>query len=627
MEAGRSLKRGSQLALQGLGRLAELADERHRAEYSKTLMEAEKEAGRRYDEEVRNKVGFDAAGSAQRAQQIYAEVGAKYRPQLAERYQEQFDVAWGRHSNGQFRAATDFEFRNLRQANITSETAIMEAARDRIASSMDPEVQGQAAEEMEEAYTRRYRLLNGGRAITPKSLEAFDKDVNDGDGVLTVNGKKLTIVESEEEAGEGKITRSRIKEIRSAMELQAKAYEKGLTDQYDIAHARVMEGLMKEERFEEAQDYMWYLETGEFPCSAKTLSTLKSAMARHEKAQRVHTEAEKCLVDADAAVSDPGAAMYGGPEWELAAVSNASKLTDPKAKRLALSMIDQKRREQNARLMADTASFIKSRLQTTDASGKPVKLPLHQQQKAIESLPDGPLKNLLTKMHAGWVRAEDTRLNNDPAYQMEAAQKLSAITEAVANGQGTIDGRTYVLKDNEDIAAFIMAHGLTGKYRSKAMAIVQDVRNAVKASEVEEHFVKAVGREITGRDRKTWIPLLQSLLEERRGGDPLGNGGRSKWIKENLNELLKLELDRETGWYRMDDTSDLGSHIADNPDAELGSFYFTPEQFNSYLGFVHPRTRAKLGSDEAANREMWQSRGRNTYGKNYHLGAKKPKGN
>ena len=193
-EAGKAISGAGKMALKGLGVMAELADERYRAEYSKALMEAEAEAGRRFDEEVKQRVGFDAVGAAQRAQQIYAKVGAKYRPSIAERYRDKFDLAWGKHSNGQFRVATDFEFRNVRNANLDAETAIMTGARDRAAAAMDPEAQIEAWDEMTEAYNRRFKIING-RLITPESLQKFDADVNDGNNVVTIGGKKLTIVD------------------------------------------------------------------------------------------------------------------------------------------------------------------------------------------------------------------------------------------------------------------------------------------------------------------------------------------------------------------------------------------------------------------------------------------------
>jgi hypothetical protein len=157
---GESVQGLGDAALDILDKVSGWEDEKQRASFLKNYAAAEAEAEQRYMEEIQNSPGFGAEGATQRAQQIYAEVGAKYRAQIGGRYPEKFDVQWARLSAGQSRRAFAFEQRNLKNASIATDQALIERAINGVASSMDPAVQMGYFSDMQESYDRLYLAQN-----------------------------------------------------------------------------------------------------------------------------------------------------------------------------------------------------------------------------------------------------------------------------------------------------------------------------------------------------------------------------------------------------------------------------------------------------------------------------------
>lgn len=591
-EAGKAISGAGKMALKGLGVMAELADERYRAEYSKALMEAEAEAGRRFDEEVKKRVGFDAVGAAQRAQQIYAEVGAKYRPSIAERYQDKFDLAWGKHSNGQFRVATDFEFRNVRQANLDAETAIMTGARDRAAAAMDPEAQIEAWDEMTEAYNRRFKIING-RLITPESLQKFDADVNDGNNVVTIGGKKLTIVDDGNEAKEGTISRSRIKEIRAAMETQAKAYEKGLTDQYDLSHASIIDGLLKADRIEEAREHLEELKQRTVPASDKAISKFEEAISRHEEVRLIKTSAGKYVADAVAAGAEvEGDGSYGGPEQDYAFAKAIAKEKNPRIVARARQMYELTKRKQAAKLQIDTIDFIKQNLQPEGPDGKRAWLPMPEQKAKIDALADGPLKDELMSM---WQKREANarkfeRLQTDRlkgtltpesiAFEMAQQAALLNLMDAIDAGEvRTQKGEVRPLDTPDKMVGYAASLGLQGEFEKKARDYILDAAGSVSPREVRELLPEYLGRSLTKFDNDNWVPKITWLLNLRKGNAPLGKGpDRIKWLKDNMTEVLASSISNRNSF--VDTSGAIKGYINDGED-EFSDYYFSKNQLKA----------------------------------------------
>ena len=572
-EAGRAVSGMGKMAAKGLDFMADLADERHRASYAKALAEAEAEAGKRFAEEVKQRVGFDAQGAAQLTQQIYSEVGAKYRSQVAERYQDQFDVNWTRHSGGQFRNATDFEFRNVRQATITATRQRMESARDR-----------QDWEEMESAYDEQYRLINGGKAITGKSLEAFDRDIAEGKGVLTPDGKRLRVTEKDE--GEGTISKERVAKVRASLETRVEAYNKGLTDLYDVSHARAVDAYLSQEDVLGAREYLMSIKEAGIPVSEKTYSSMEKVVARHEEVHHVKVSADKYVADAVAAGSNTvDSGKYGGPEQDYEFAKAISKEKNPHIVARARQIYELERRKQAALLQMDTIAFIKESMQGKDEKGNPVKLELSKQKENIDKLPDGPLKRAVTKIYESNVKEFERSLDDSPIYVAGADKRLNEFSKELTRGFYLDEqGRECSLKTPDQKSARVLMLNFTPKYRKLANGMIADSDNAVSDSEVENLFSKTVGRDATPADRETWIPLFQRFLEERRGGRPFASKSeRNTWLKTEFSDVVKLEVEKTRNlWFDRNGT--LGEFAKENdlPADEFYKLYFTDKQFEAY---------------------------------------------
>ena len=583
MATGRQISQGSKLALKGLDMMADLADERHRASYAKAMMEAEAEAGQRFAEE-KKRVGFDAEGSAQRVQQIYAEVGAKYRSQVAPRYQDQFDTNWTRHSGGQFRSAVDFEFRNVRSATVTANQKRIEGARDR-----------QDWEEMESAYEENYRLTQG-RVINNKSLEAFDRDVADGDGVLTVNGKRLRITEKDE--GEGTISKARIAKVREAMEAQASAYNKGLTDLYDVSHAEAVDTYLNNEDIIGAREYLTSIREAGIPVSDKVFSTMEKAVRRHEEVQEVKTKSEKIVTGVTAAAENP---RYNTPDQDAAFFAAVEKAPD-KVKRAAFQKWREIKAARDANFQLDLYNFSKEKLQTVDKDGKPVALSLSEQEKKIDELEDSPLKEELKKIHKRKVTAFENEMNAKPEYITYCDEALSQFSRDLGRGYAVVDGRRVALGKPAEQEMHLRSLGLTKKYQIKASEYMKDSKNMVSAAEVEDVLKKVFKGDdkLTTDDIRKYVPFIQRVVEDRRGTLPLGGkADRSKWIKEQVEDVLTLGFE-EAGGMIYDTNYELKGAIEAKIDPD--KLYLDEDNFKKFRDKQN-RVWDLRGANTAARRD------------------------
>lgn len=592
MELGRSVQQLGNTALKGLDMVAGWTDEKHRANYIKSYAEAEAEAERRYLEEVENQPGFNAEGASQRAQQIYAEVGAKYRPQIGGRYQEQFDAAWTRLSGSQNRRAFAFEQRNLRSASIETDKAIIGRAVEGVATSMDPEIQGSYFSEIKESYDRLYLTQNGGKRLPGETLKEFDADVEKG-FLKTRSGKNLRITEGEE--GEGTISKKRVAELRTRWENRDKVYKQGLEKLYDQAHANVIDRLLKDDRVQEAEEYL--LRIGDdAPVSSKTMTLLTKAVETKTEVLEAKSEAEKLITGTTAEAANP---RYNSVEQDAAFAERFKDLPD-KAKPFAMQKWRELSRERDANLQLDLYNFSKDNLQTTDQNGKPVALPLSKQEEKIKAVTDPTLKEELLKIHKKKVIAQENEYNASPEYIVYADGALSQFSRDLARGYAEVDGKKMPLETKEQQMLHVRSLGLTSKYQKKATEYIKDSANMVSADEVENVLKKAFsGAELDEDAIAKYVPFIQRVVEDRRGTLPLGGKtDRAKWIKEQVEDVLTIELEkrREFIW-----DENLSVKTAITANADPAKLYFDEDNFEK---FREKQNRAwKLRGADTTRRE------------------------
>jgi hypothetical protein len=575
MEAGRAVQQLGGLALKGLDMAAGWADEKHRANYVKAFAEAENEAAERYMKEVENSPGFSAEGAAERARQIYAEVGAKYRPQIGGRYQEQFDAAWTRRSGSEYRRAFAFEQRNLKSASIGTSQAIIGKAVDGVAASMDPEVQQGYFDEIRENYHRLYQIENGGKRAPGEVLAEFDADVEKGT-LKTRSGKALRITEKDE--GEGTISKEKVKALRTRWEDQDKKYKAGLEKLYDQAHANVIDRLLKVDRVAEAEEYL--LRIGDDnPVSEKTMKLLTKAVEAKATVLADRSEAEGAVTSIVAEAENP---RYNSADQDAAFLKRANGLSD-NAKRLALRKWSELKQERVANLQADIYDFSLKNLQTTDQNGKPVALPLSKQEEQIKAITDPTLKEALLKIHRKKLTAWENEMNAKPEYILYADEALSQFTRDLGRGYAVEGGEKISLKTKEEQMSRIRALGFTTKYQEKAVAYMRDSANMVSAAEVETVLDKVFsGANVSEEDIAKYVPFIQRVVEDRRGALPLGGkADRAKWIKEQVEDALTIDLEKRRG-FLWEWGENLTVKDALKAKADPSELFFDEENFEKF---------------------------------------------
>lgn len=577
----------------------QLQEERNSASFAKGYAEAEEEAARRIQEEIRSKVGFDTEGSAARAAQIYKEVGEKYRPSMNGKYKDRFDALWGRLSSSQTRAISDFEMRNLRQAETKATESSLQAGIRRAGDSMDPEYQKQNYEDLQESYTRLYFLRNGGTRDPRRVLEDIDKDMEKG-VLRTREGKTLRITDKEE--GEGTVSRERADGIRSRWRVRAEAFDKGLTDIFDLAHGSVVDRLVKEDRTTEAKEYMARM-TGEgIPLSEKTRSKLNAYIDNAEKVIVVRALADSIVKEA---ALEGGESRYGSAEQDAAYARHLERAEgDSEVLRLAKRKYAELRNLQELNLQGDVIRFAADNFWLSGPNGQKVPKPLSDRAVLISKLPSGPLKDHFTKNLEKELKAYDDKVRGTPLFQIESAQQLSRFKEDVRKGyyQGGRDGSIQVpLVSKEQIAARLNALGLSQEDKKRAVEYINDRGNAISLREITGVYAELIGRPLSAKDRDQYIPLLQRLLEDRRAGDALGTKAeRARWIKENTVDILNLTVERKGAWYQVYDPKGtlLKNATAGEDISTLYLYGDRLEEFYSRQNTARTLRGAKLRTDE-----------------------------
>lgn len=239
----------------GLG-LAAIYEERDQADYRRLLNEAEGEAIRRMNDEVYSQEGFAAEGSLERTGRIFTETMDKYSEQkskLSRRNQQRFDEAWGSFYNNHQNQSMRHEHGNLTRAQLVANDNLIKTNVEQYTNTLDEAMLQGAVD----AFRDSYRIQHGGYLVDQESLRRFDEDVNDGDGYVQVRGgAKLKIVDEEEGGKPGTITKSEIAKVRAHMEEQAKDYDRGQQNILDMAHAKVIDSYLKDNRVDEAERYL-----------------------------------------------------------------------------------------------------------------------------------------------------------------------------------------------------------------------------------------------------------------------------------------------------------------------------------------------------------------------------------
>ena len=231
------------------GDLADLRREEEELGYRETLNAAIAEADKRMNEEVFSQNGFGVSGSVDRAGRIYSETMEKYVSGLSGKNARRFAEAFTSRRNASTRSIMAWERREVGNARIQANGALIKSEGERFRASLDPS----AVENIRKAWEDNIRLSQG-RVITPSSYSEFVKDVEDGDGFVKLpGGRRLRIGESD---GDGVISRARVQQIKEQFRIQSEAYEAGWRNICGSLHGGVIDLYLKDGRISEAERYL-----------------------------------------------------------------------------------------------------------------------------------------------------------------------------------------------------------------------------------------------------------------------------------------------------------------------------------------------------------------------------------
>ena len=567
------------------GALAGYLEERDDADYKRVLNEATAEANQRYNDEVLSATGFSAGGSPERAAKIYEEVAGKYRGELSGRNQRRFDEEWGARRNSRVEYAMRFESSQRGAAKHQANRSLMDSGIDTYAFTVDPD----ALDSARRAYDDDVRDSNGGRLVTPETLERFDADFADGndtgklpdrtlDDGTVVPGKTFRLVRERKPEETDAITWEEIGRIRKDFQLQSEAYSRGLQNLYDRAHARVVEQYLKDDRLTDAETYVKSISAEGYPqgVSKAALKELDAAIGRKREAADVSLQTAQAM-EGILSKTEPEGRKYGSPDQDRLFTEVrrevAKKYAGEKWKIGAkiVSALDVQYRmlqdQQRAALASDTVSALK---QMQDSG-----LDLNRQAAFIQEMKDGPLKSALQK---AWDRkAESYNNSSDPMFVAEQERRLNAFKLALGNGSADLDGVHYDFSDQEQLKAYILNLGFTERNQKRAGAYMVNSESRIDAALAGKVCARLLG--ITDpAEALSRYPNLLSELDELKGSTVIEPSQMENWLRTNITSILSAEASHDD-WF-TDTVNPLGKMIADS-EYSVDQLYMTDEQLTA----------------------------------------------
>ena len=591
------------------GALAGYLEERDDADYKRVLNEATAEANQRYNDEVLSATGFSAGGSPERAAKIYEEVAGKYRGELSGRNQRRFDEEWGARRNSRVEYAMRFESSQRGAAKHQANRSLMDSGIDTYAFTVDPN----ALDSARRAYDDDVRDSNGGRLVTPETLERFDADFVDGNGTVklpdrtlddgtVVPGKTFRLVKERKPEETDAITWEEIGRIRKDFQLQSEAYQKGLQNLYDRAHARVVEQYLKDDRLSDAEKYIGSISAEGYPqgVSKAALKELNAAIGRKREAADVSLQTAQAM-EGILSKSEPEGRKYGSPDQDRLFTEVRREVVKKyegekwKTGAKMVSALDVQYRmlrdQQRAALASDTVSALK---QMQDSG-----LDLNRQAAFIQEMKDSPLKAALQK---AWDRkAESYSNSNDPMFVAEQERRLNAFKLALGNGSADLDGVHYDFSDQEQLKAYILNLGFTERNQKRAGEYMVNSESRIDAALAGKVCARLLG--ITDpAEALSRYPNLLSELDELKGSTVIEPSKMENWLKTNITSILSAEVSRDrTLWW--DPSGSLGDMVGTG-EYKADQLYMDQDQLTAAWRRFRAQEALNRGDSEGARKAL-----------------------
>lgn len=590
------------------GAIAGYLEERDDADYKRVLNEANAEANQRYNDEVLSATGFSAGGSPERAAKIYEEVAGKYRGELSGRNQRRFDEEWGARRNSRVEYAMRFESSQRGVAKHQANRSLIRSGVESYAMTVDPS----DLKEAKRAYDDDLRDSNGGRLVTPETFARFEADFADKkttvklpdrtleDGTV-VKGKTFRVVDEKKPDEKDTITRTELETIRESLRLQSKAYQKGLQNLYDSAHAQVVERYLKDDRLADAEKYVDSISADGYPqgVSKAALTEFQEAIDRKREVVEVSVETTRAMSEI-LAKAGPESQRYGSPEQDRLFTEVRRKVSEKYAGEKYrtgarfVSALDVQYRMLQDRQRATLASDTVSTLKQIQDSG----LSLAQQSSFIQEMKDSPLKVALQK---AWDRKADSYNNSsDPFFVADQERRLNAFKLALGNGSADLDGVHYDFSDQEQLKAYILNLGFTERNQKRAGEYMVNSESRIDAALAGKVCARLLGIDDPAEALSRY-PNLLAELDELKGRTVIEPSKMENWLRTNITSILSAEASHDD-WF-TDTVKPLGRMLA-NSEYSVDRLYMTDEQLTAAWRSFQAQKALNRGDSAGAARAL-----------------------
>lgn len=498
------------------------------------------EANRMAQEGVFTLKGNALIGAEERLADGLSKLSGKLSDGFSPEKQREWSIMTGRFNNGMALQAMRYRDQELSKALGEQYEVSLKDNRAAFAVTAD----GTFLENAIGDYTKQYRRTHRS-VITNDSLKAFDADVADGDGFVSLpDGRKLKIGTD--------ISMDQIRDTRNDLAKKAEEYESGKQTLVDSFIAGLVDTYLNADEPEKAEEILsQFTEEGQNPykISAGVRSAIDLAIARKLDVRDMTSEADTAILRLQTPESGNAS---GFPLLDPAVIGKAKAVaremddgTD-KGKRKAklfLERYELAAAEQQAKFNTAVTTEYKA-LISADEKGA---------IKTVEALrmQNDPKSKAIV---AAWDRHREEK-ENSPAYVAKQEQLYAEIQLAVTSRKDTVkqDGVTYELRGKDgklDLPKLQVFASMMGLSPNRQEDLFKYTREVEKGVAITYKDVISAARKAGIKNPEGFLfryPGLVSIFEEKRNGTVYQN--KDKEVYQMLIQFMEsLAQDSNTTW-------------------------------------------------------------------------------
>lgn len=491
------------------------------------------EANRMAQEGVFTLKGNALIGAEERLADGLRKLSGKLSDGFSPEKQREWGIMTGRFDNGMMLQAMRYRDQELSKALDEQYAVSLKNNQAAFAVSAD----GTFLENAIDDYTKQYRRAHRS-VITNDSLKAFDADVADGDGFVSLpDGRKLKIGTD--------IPMNQIRETRNDLAKKAEEYESGKQTLVDSFIAGLVDTYLNADEPEKAEEILsQFTEEGENPykISAGVRSAIDLAIARKLDVRDMAEEADIAILRlqtpengnaSEFPLLDP--AIIGKAKAVAREMDDGTDKGKRKAK-IFLERCELAAAEQQAKFNTAVTTEYKA-LISADEKGATATV-------EVLRMKNDPKSKAIV---AAWDRHRGEK-EKSPAYVAKQERLYAEIQEVVTSRKDTVkqDGVTYELRgkdgklDLPKLQVFASMMGLSSKRQNALIKYALEVEK--DAAITHEDVMRMIRTfDFSGDEAREFLALHPGILaqiEDARGGKQLNGPEKDALIREQLMLLL-----------------------------------------------------------------------------------------